>query len=66
MELCFIKRKVSNIVFELVVSGYKKISAKLILYRKLWKVCGKGALGKEFCTWSELVMFRILFKFIYF
>ena len=26
MELCFIKRKVSNIVFELVVSGYKKIS----------------------------------------
>ena len=41
MELCFIKRKVSNIVFELLVSGYKKISDQLIWIQKLmeglWK-----------------------------
>ena len=35
MELCFIKRKVSNIVFELVISGYKKISDKVIWMQKV-------------------------------
>ena len=35
MELCFIKRKVSYIVFELVISGYKKISDKVIWMQKV-------------------------------
>ena len=60
MEMHFVKGRESNFVLERQKER-KSIEQNLKVKIKLQKVCGKGTLRKEYCSWSGLAKIKIKF-----